>query len=644
MNDYDQPNIQRASADEAVGSFRDREITVDYLLGITLDVALRWLLHMGHDSVELIDDVIECQRHLGFRSGVIAGLISRANFFVTKKQWCEADAAAGEAVQLCRLEAATRSPETENELDRALSSLAIAKFRLGHPHEAVALISEAVELRRKGWSQGDEETSLEVDASLASSLNNMGTILASLGRWGQAFDSIDEALRMRRRLAAIDRDRYLPELASTLMNIGRPLRELGRLQDALSSSDEAVMLYRVLATADFGRHGADLATALARYGDELGSVGRDSDGLNAATESVELFRRLSDADSTLYEEDLADSIDRMGNRLAAVHRWKDAVVASEEVFKILTRLSGVQPEVYRPQLALGLDNRGIRLAEVGRLDDALASFQAALIIYRDLAQSGSASADCSLARSLGNFGTVLARLEQSKDALDALDEAVAIYEDVADDASAYYSLQADFALVRGNRASVLLNSSRIPEGLMEWQRAVDIYRRVEELAPGLYSARLAHALHEMASHLLREQRLDEAGKAAAEAVQLYRRLVADQDKLIVNLAQSLRVLGATFGAMGSIDEGLNVVNEAVDLLRPRQLDGSGQQELIAGLFLIGLLCFSGGTRLLDAREAIMESVAMWEQLSMDERSSLRTIMEDADSLVAQIDSALGKDG
>ena len=57
----------------------------------------------------------------------------------------------------------------------------------------------------------------------------------------------EEAVALRRELAAANRDAYLPRLAGSLTNHGNRLAEVGRRAEAVPVSEEAVALRRELA-------------------------------------------------------------------------------------------------------------------------------------------------------------------------------------------------------------------------------------------------------------------------------------------------------------------------------------------------------------------------------------------------------------
>jgi len=82
---------------------------------------------------------------------------------------------------------------------------------------------------------------------LALSLNNLSVSLTKLGRPEDALAAIEEAVTIRRELAAARPEAYRPDLALSLNNLAARLADLGRPEDALAASQEAVTIRRELA-------------------------------------------------------------------------------------------------------------------------------------------------------------------------------------------------------------------------------------------------------------------------------------------------------------------------------------------------------------------------------------------------------------
>jgi Tetratricopeptide repeat len=118
-------------------------------------------------------------------------------------------------------------------------------------------------------------------------LSWLGTTLAQTGRPVEALPAEQEAVAIRRELAAADADRYRPDLAASLSNLGVRFSALGRPAEALPVTEEAVAAYRELAAAYPDRYRPDLARSLRVLARALDGLGRTAEA-EAARHDAEL--------------------------------------------------------------------------------------------------------------------------------------------------------------------------------------------------------------------------------------------------------------------------------------------------------------------------------------------------------------------
>ena len=97
-----------------------------------------------------------------------------------------------------------------------------------------------------------------------------------------------EAVAIRRELAAASPDRYRPDLARSLANLGVWFSALGRPADALPVTEEAVAMYRELAAASPDRYRPDLARSLANLAEALMALDRTAAANAARDEAARL--------------------------------------------------------------------------------------------------------------------------------------------------------------------------------------------------------------------------------------------------------------------------------------------------------------------------------------------------------------------
>src|SRR5205823_12020226 len=94
---------------------------------------------------------------------------------------------------------------------------------------------------------------------------------------------------LRRALSAARPDAFTPDLAASLNDLATMLSTLGRREDALRVAEEAVRLDRVLAAAQPGAFGVALARSLWVLGDLYGETGRSDLAIATLEEGVTLL-------------------------------------------------------------------------------------------------------------------------------------------------------------------------------------------------------------------------------------------------------------------------------------------------------------------------------------------------------------------
>ena len=304
--------------------------------------------------------------------------------------------------------------------------------------------------------------------ALASSLNNLGLSLRGLGKYQGALAAWEEALAIRRPLAA-DNPAHLPDLAASLTNLGGSLRALGRPQEALAVWEEALVILRALA-ADNPAHLSDLAASLSNLGLSLNALGRPQEALAADEEALVILRALA-ADNPAHLPDLATSLTNVDVSLNALGRPQEALAADEEALVILRALAADNP-ADRPDLATSLSNLGASLSDLGRHQEAFAAWEEALVIRRALAADNPAHRP-GLATSLSNLGASLHDVGRPQEALAADQEALAIFRALAADNPAH---RPDLATSLSNLGASLSDLGRPQEALAAWEEALVILR------------------------------------------------------------------------------------------------------------------------------------------------------------------------
>ena len=314
-------------------------------------------------------------------------------------------------------------PDAANRLAGSLTDLTVRLGRLGRLEDALAAIEEAVTIRRE-LAAARPDT---FRPDLATSLNSLCAVLSDLGRAEHALAAIEEAVTIYREQAAARPDAFRPDVARSLNSLSIVLSNLGRPEDALAAIKEAVTIRRELAAARPDR----LARSLTNLSGILGDLGRAEDALAGIEEAITIYRDLATARPDAFRPELAGSLNNLSTVLSDLGRAEDALTAIEEAITIYRELAAARPDAFRPDLAAALNSLGFILARLGRAEDALTAIREAVTIYRELAAARPDAFRPSLARSLTNLSLRLSALGRAEDALTAIKEAVTIRQELA---------------------------------------------------------------------------------------------------------------------------------------------------------------------------------------------------------------------
>jgi tetratricopeptide (TPR) repeat protein len=498
-----------------------------------------------------------------------------------------------------------RTPREEpEERARVLNRLGFALSEMGRREEALQATQEAVEIRRRLAAQHPDAFLPD----LARSLNNLGKALSELGRREEALQATQEAVEIRRRLAAQHPDAFLPDLARSLNNLGNRLSALGRRAEALQAAQEAVDLYRRLAQQNPDAFLPDLARSLNNLGIQLSEMGRRAEALQAAQEAVEIRRRLAAQHPDAFLPDLARSLTNLGKALSELGRREEALEATQEAVDLYRRLAAQRPDAFLPNLAASLINLGAMLSALGRREEALQAAQEAVDLYRRLAAQRPDAFLPYLAISLHNLGIQLSEMGRREEALQATQEAVEIRRRLA--AQRPDAFLPDLARSLNNLGNRLSALGRRAEALQAAQEAVDLYRRLAAQHPDAFLPYLAGSLTNLGAMLSEMGRRAEALQATQEAVDLYRRLAAQHpDAFLPDLAESLTNLSNALFALDRWEEALQAAQEAVEIRRrlARQYPEAFLPDLAESLGAYGKALLGLG-RAPEAREAFAEGL------------------------------------
>lgn len=250
---------------------------------------------------------------------------------------------------------------------------------------------------------------------LALSLNNLGVIKVNRDLPVEALAAYEEALKIRRTLAAQQPAQYLPSVAATLNNLGNLHRREGRIQLARSTLEESLSIRRELARRNEGLYGAELAKTLANRGSVARDEKRLTDAIQFLSEAIELQRRLAPVSSTDMRPDLSRSLNNLGAMYAQAGEHPLAFNSYNEALLLRRFLATRNPEAFRPDVATTLLNLGLLQKRANAAELARATLQEAVGIFSELSAVSPEAYRVDLATSYA----ALAQVEESREALTA---------------------------------------------------------------------------------------------------------------------------------------------------------------------------------------------------------------------------------
>ncbi|MGI4954572.1 MAG: tetratricopeptide repeat protein [Janthinobacterium lividum] len=449
-------------------------------------------------------------------------------------------------------------------------SLALAPIAFAFPEHSLVLREVAADVQMRVakafQSQAEQSGKMDAAAAAATALNNLANRLDDLGRWDEALEAAQEAVKLRRALVAVRPDVFAPSLVSSLNVLATSLGSLGCWDAALAAAQEAVSLSRVLASTHPETFTRSLAMSLSNLANRLGDFDRREEALEAAREAVGLCRDLVAASLDAFTPKLAMSVSNLAARLNDLGHRAEALEAAQEAVGLLRTLAAARPDAFRPNLAVALNNLSNMLNHPDRLEAALEAAQESVDLHRTLAETRPdvftpllAVSLQTLAARLNGVGNPVAALNAAQQAVD-LDRALATTRP--------YVFKPNLAASLNNFANLLSALNRPDAALEAAHEAVVLRRIVATARPDVFASDLAMSLGNLANKLDDLGRPEAALEAALEAVHHYRGPAAARPGVFApNLATVLRDLANRLGNLGRPEAALEAAQESVNLCR-----------------------------------------------------------------------------
>jgi len=346
---------------------------------------------------------------------------------------------------------ATLTPEESAALAEAeaLNREVVAAHARGAAHEAIDPAARALAIRRRVLGEAHPQT--------LGSINNMGFVLKSQGRLGEAEPYYREALEGSRRVLG----EAHPQTLTSINNMGALLESQGKLGEAEPYYREALEVRRRV----LGEAHPDTLTSINNMGFLLKSQGKLGEAEPYYREALEAHRRVlgDEHPRTLT------SISNLGVLLESQGRLGEAEPYFREVLEAHRRVLGDE----HPSTLTSISNLGVLLESQGKLGEAEPYYREALEGSRRVL--GEAHPDTLI--SIDNMGFLLESQGKLGEAEPYYREALGLAETMRTEIGGGARERADFAgklglsQIGARLAALLIETGRPAEALEVVQRS-----------------------------------------------------------------------------------------------------------------------------------------------------------------------------
>ncbi|WP_224366359.1 serine/threonine-protein kinase [Hyalangium versicolor] len=234
------------------------------------------------------------------------------------------------------------------------------------------------------------------DRLMAASLNSLGSVFYSLGRYEEARQVHTRVLALREKALGPDH----PDVATSLTNLGGVLYNLGRYEEARAMNERAVALREKA----LGPEHPAVAGSLNNLGLALWKQGSLEESRQANERALAIREKALGPD----HPDVAASLNNLGLVFLEMERHEEALKIYQRVLALWEKSLG--PE--HVDVALALDNQGLCLLRMKRSEEALPLFERAVALRQKLQGPDHPE----MGHTLGNLADCLRQLGRYKEA------------------------------------------------------------------------------------------------------------------------------------------------------------------------------------------------------------------------------------
>ncbi|QUC59153.1 helix-turn-helix transcriptional regulator [Streptomyces sp. A2-16] len=448
---------------------------------------------------------------------------------------------------------ATRQDEGALQLD-----LSVRLANAGLFEDAVT----AAELAVAAYEALDEREPFAFHPALAAAWNQLGIVLGHVGRPGAAMAATRRASGIQDALATVD-SRFSAGHGVILNNLAVDYNTHGRHADAHTAATKAVGLIRAAIEAGDGdpHLREQLAMALNNQGLSRLALGDVAASVEALQAAVEITAALAGEDPGRFEPDHARHLADLSRGLERDGQYAAALDHSAAAATILRRLVRHNPRLFADQLLKTLTKQAELAARTGATETPLALLQERTTLRRSLADRTDTAGD--IVDEHRVTGLLHMTLGQWTQAVDALHRAVQEANRLSDGNAERFRPTLAEVLVDLNIA--LWRARRGPEAIKVGTAALDLYRTLRAEHPGVFDARLAAVLVNLATDLEPAGRPAESASLAEEAIAILRGLGSSAE---TSEALALALTNAALGrfSAGESEAALPLAEEALAIL------------------------------------------------------------------------------
>jgi len=390
----------------------------------------------------------------------------------------------------------------------SLNNVGFLLQSLGRLEKALPFYEDSLAMRKRLFKHQDHP-------EIADGLNNIGTLYYSLGQIEQALACFSDALALRKR---IHQDEDHPNVASSLSLLGFLLHSQGEFRKATpllaSALEMRKRLYR-------GQDHADLAQSHLYFGILKHSIGQSESALVYCSEGSSMYQRI------FLDQDhpqLAVCLTFMGSLYQSLGQYDKALPYSKRGLAMYQRVYKNQDH---PDLANALNSMGNLLHSMQRHEEAIGFYEDALTMRKRLFQNRDHP---DLAQSLNLLGCILISTDAYQDALPYFEQSYAMQQRLYQDQD-----HPELIIVLHNLGTAYDLLGQHEKGIAKYEMALAMH---SSLRPNQDHPDLAMLLLHMAQSLATQGRVTEAVQFARDAMEMKRRL-GDRFAYATSLTEAL---------------------------------------------------------------------------------------------------------